>query len=134
MQLDIERVRAINQEIEAIGPFDTNSIGALIEAGVRLAGWLPWTGEQMALAKKQVNDKRAQAYNTHIFNQSARGLQVFPSIARDYVNAKCSEEQFNYDLCERCNRSLVHVLDLLRSVLSTLKEEMKLAQSGTFQQ
>lgn len=133
MQLDIERVRAINQEIEAMGPFDTNSIDALIQTGIRFAAWLAWTGEQMALADMLRNDAIVAAYQKHVFNQAARGLKVTPMIAKEYVKASCSKEQFNFDLCERCNRSLVHVLDLLRSILSALKEEMKLAQSGTFQ-
>jgi len=128
MELDMNKVLAIHTEIEGLGPMDTNSTEALITIGTRLAGYLPYTGQQMALAKKIMNDKRAMIYDTLI----GKGSFLSPSNMKDYVNSKTSDDQFNYDICERCNRSIVHVLDYLRSVLSTLKEEMKIAQQSQF--
>jgi hypothetical protein len=49
-----------------------------------------------------------------------------PSLAKDYISAKCEQEQYDYDLCERCSRTIVHTIEAIRSVLSALKEELKI--------
>lgn len=133
-QLEMSRVMAIHTEVEQLRAEGIQSADAVIEIGVRLAAYLPYTGQQMALAKKVMNQKRKEAYDQLIFTQRSLNQPVYPSTMKDYVNAQCCEEQYNFDLCERANRSIVHALDFLRSVLSTLKEEMKLSQYQNFQQ
>jgi hypothetical protein len=128
MELDMNRILAINTEIESLGPMETNSTDALIEIGTRLAGYLPYTGQQMAMAKKIMLDKRAVTYEVLMSKTSI----LSASNMKDYIASKTSDDQYNYDVCERCNRSIVHVLDYLRSVLSTLKEEMKISQYNNF--
>ena len=128
----MSRVMAIHTEVEALRAEQVHSADMVIEIGVRLAAYLPYTGQQMALARKLMNQKRKEAYDQLIFTQRSLGQPVYPSTMKDYVNAQCAEEQFNYDLCERANRSIVHTLDFLRSVLSTLREEMKISQYQNF--
>lgn len=132
-QLEMSKVMAIHTEVEQLQAEGIQSADAVIEIGVRLAAYLPYTGQQMALAKKVMNQKRKEAYDQLIFTQRSLNQPVYPSTMKDYVNAQCCEEQYNYDLCERANRSIVHTLDFLRSVLSTLKEEMKISQYQNFQ-
>lgn len=132
MELKITTVQAILSEIESLGPDHSQSTSSIIEVGMRFSGWVSFTGQQMAIAKRALNDKKTQMYNQFVFNHTARGITITPTMAKDYVSGKCAEEQYNYDLCERCNRSLVHVLDFLRSALSTLKQEMIISQQSQF--
>lgn len=132
MDLDISKVEAIQNEVESIQPADTQSPDILIELGTRLVGYLSFTGQQMAVSKKIMLRKRASMYDRFVFNNTARGLTITPTMAKDYVNSRCADEQFDYDLCERANRTIVHTLDFLRSALSALKEEMKASTYGNF--
>jgi|AraplaDrversion2_2_1032049.scaffolds.fasta_scaffold18364_2 hypothetical protein len=131
-QLEMSRVMAIHTEVEGLNADRIQSSEVVIEIGLRLAAYLPYTGQQMALAKKIMNQKRKEAYDQLVFTQRSLNQPVYPSTMKDYVNAQCCEEMYNYDLCERANRSIVHALDFLRSVLSTLKEEMKISQYQNF--
>lgn len=87
---------------------------------------MAFVNEQMAEAKKALNRKKATAYESLAASSVANQQYFAPSMAKDYIAAKCEKEQFEYDLCERCSRTLVHTIEAIRSILSALKEEMKI--------
>lgn len=88
---------------------------------------LPFVNEQMAEAKSVLNKKKITAYESLAASSIANQEYFAPSLAKDYISAKCEKEQFEYDLCERCSRTLTHTIDAVRTIISSLKEEMKIA-------
>jgi hypothetical protein len=127
--LQIDRVRNCLEWMElAAGDYNASqSINWYIDQLGMLCKSLPFVNEQMAEAKSMLNKKKITAYETLVVSSIANEQYFAPSLAKDYISAKCEIEQLNYDLCERCSRSLVHTIEAIRSILSALKEEMKIA-------
>lgn len=92
---------------------------------------MAFVNEQMAEAKKVLNKKKIVAYESLAASSIANNNYFAPSLAKDYISAKCLNEQYDYDLCERCSRTLVHTIEAIRSILSALKEEMKIQSYGS---
>lgn len=86
-----------------------------------ISGKLPQINEMMALKKRALNDARAKAYQNFHFSSLAQKKTVSPALAKDYIHSKCSQEQLEYDLYERCSRTIVHLIDGLRTSISALK-------------
>ncbi len=125
-QLQIPRVeKAIDFLINsAEGYTHSQSINWLIDQVGLLCQSLAFVNEQQAIAKEQLNQVKVKAYEKMV---RLYGDQKYfsPSLAKDYVNSVCGEAQYNYDICERCTRTIVHTLDTLRTCISALKEEFK---------
>lgn len=125
-QFKIDRVKACEQWLcdgEAFTHSD--SIDFLIDKLGELSVSLAFINSQMALAKKVLNDKKVTAYNSLIGSSVANETYFAPSLAKDYIAARCSEEAYNFDLCERVSRSIVHTIDSVRTAVSALKEQSK---------
>src|SRR5690348_1727608 len=58
---------------------------------------LAFVNGQMALAKKILNERKVKAYETLVASSAANEQYFAPSLAKDYIAAKCSVEQYNYD-------------------------------------
>jgi hypothetical protein len=97
---------------------DSQSITYLIDHLCNLSVALAYVNQKMAEAKRDLNVKKVEAYNSVDLNLS-------PSVLKDYIGAACSEQQYNYDICERASRTIVHVMDAVRTAVSALKEESK---------
>lgn len=82
---------------------------------------------QMAEAKRLLNKKKITAYESLAASSVANEQYFAPSLAKDYIGAKLLDEQYEYDLCERCSRTITHTIDAIRTIISSLKEEMKIA-------
>lgn len=104
----------------------SQSINYLIDKLGELTVSLAFVNNQMALSKKALNEKKVSAYNNLIASSVANETYFAPSLAKDYIGGKCSQEQYNYDLCERCSRSIVHTIDSIRTAISALKEDAKM--------
>jgi hypothetical protein len=102
---------------------EVQSIDVLIDKSNQLCGVLPWINQQMATAKKELNEAKVKAYHKLKTSSEANKEYYAPSLAKDYVNAQCSNENFAFDLAERCSRCIVHILDTLRTNISALKTE-----------
>lgn len=125
-ELQIERINSCNQWLEELSAdIQVQSIAYYIESLNMLCKALPFINSQMALAKKILNDKKVAAYHTLLTSSAANEQWFSASQGKDYVNARLAQEQYHYDLIERCSRSIVHVIDATRSILSALKEESK---------
>lgn len=79
----------------------------------------------MAVAKQVLSDRKSKSYNDLICSEIANATYFAPSLAKDYIVAKCSKEQYEYDICERTSRTIVHTIEALRTAISAAKEEMK---------
>jgi hypothetical protein len=75
----------------------------------------------MAVAKRALNKKKVEAYNNLVTGENSEFFS--PSLAKDYINAKLDQEQYEYDMCERCSRTVLHTIEALRTCISALKIE-----------
>lgn len=116
---------AIQSHIESANYSSFNgSTQMIFEEIVALVGWKSFAGSMMVEAKKDLNTQKAKSYETLIFSQRAIGMALPPSVAKDYIYSKCGDLQAEYDLAERVSANLGYYIDVLRTILSTLKQEM----------
>lgn len=124
--LDINKVESglqwLQDEFENTG--EIQSVDILIQKLDAINSCIAWSGEQMAIAKKNWNIKKVSAYHSLIASQAANESYYSISLAKDYVSARCHQEQYEFDLCERFTRSLVHISDNVRTSISALKQQM----------
>ena len=127
-QLQIKRVQDCMEWLQATAEDYTNgkSIPWYIDQLGMLCKAMAFVNEQMAEAKRILNKKKVTAYETLVTSSIANATYFAPSLAKDYISSKCEKEQYDYDLCERCSRTIVHTIEAIRSILSALKEEMKI--------
>jgi hypothetical protein len=129
-QLDIKKVEAgftwLQNEFESTG--EIQSVDILIQKLDQINSALSWAGEMMAIAKKNWNLKKVSAYHTLLASETANEKYFAPSLGKDYIAARCQQEQYEFDLCERFTRSLVHIGENLRTCISALKEMAKMNQ------
>jgi len=127
MDLQIDRVIKCHDWLQTISEKYTaqQSISWYIDILGLLCNSHAFVNEQKAIAKMFLNQKKAKVYETLALSSVANGQYYSPSLAKDYVAARCDKEQFEFDLCDRCGSTLVHTIEAIRSILSALKEEMK---------
>jgi hypothetical protein len=121
--LDIKRVEEglewLQKEFESTG--EIQSVDILIQKLDAINSCISWAGEQMAVAKRNWNLKKVNAYHALIISQAANESYYSASLAKEYVNARCHQEQYEYDLCERFTRALVHISSNVITSISALK-------------
>lgn len=129
-ELQIKRVEdcMVWLESAAEGYTATQSIAWLIDQVGVLCQSMAFVNNQMAVAKKLLNKAKVRAYNTLITSSEANREYYSASLAKDYISAKIEQEQYDYDVCERCSRTLLHTIEALRTCISALKEEAKTTQ------
>lgn len=125
-QLQIQRVEDCMNWLQEGETFThSQSISFLIDKLGELSVSLAFVNNQMAVSKRILNNKKVDAYLTLVGSSVANEQYFAPSLAKDYISAQCSTEAYNYDLCERCSRTLVHTIDAVRTAISALKEDLK---------
>jgi hypothetical protein len=124
-QLQISRVEDCMEWLEkaAEGYTATQSIAWLIDQMGELCKSLAFVNNQMAVAKKLLNKKKTSVYNNLVCSSIANEQYFSPMLAKDYVSAKIEQEQYDYDITERCSRTLLHTIEALRTCISALKIE-----------
>ncbi len=127
--LQPERVESaliwLQSEFDSTEEFKEQNTQSLIERMNMLCNALPFINSQMALAKKKLNEAKVKAYHKLITSQQANEFYFSASQGKDYVNSLVSEEQYIYDNAERCSRTIIHLIDALRTCISALKEETR---------
>lgn len=126
-KLQIDRVESCAEWLETSAEDYTasQSIGWLIDQMGMLCKSMAFVNTQMAVAKELLLQKRSKAYNDLICSEVANAAYFAPSLAKDYIASKCSKEQYEYDVCERTSRTLVHTIEALRTCISAAKEELR---------
>jgi hypothetical protein len=123
-ELQIDRVEdCLNWLQEGETFTHSQSVNFLIDKLGELTVSMAFVNNQMAVAKRILNQKKVAAYNNLIASSVANETYFAPSLAKDYISAKISQEQYDYDVCERCSRSIVHTIDSIRTAISALKLE-----------
>lgn len=126
--LQIKRVEDCMEWLEASADKYTSSqsVGWLIDQLGELCKVMPFVNNQMAIAKYVLNDRKVKAYNSLVVSSIANENYFAPSLAKDYISSKVRDDQYNYDICERASRTIVHTVEALRTAISALKEEVKM--------
>ena len=113
-------LESINHELQIVEPAVMQTIAACSEYGTKLAGWIAFTGEAKAKAKKDLLLKKKLTIDKLL----TENLRLNPAMFKEYVTASVSEEEYIFELADRTNAAATHQLDLVRSILSALKTEM----------
>jgi hypothetical protein len=131
-ELQIKRVEDCLEWLEsaADGYTASQSIAWLIDQVGLLCKSLAFVNNQMAVAKKVLNKAKVRAYNTLVTSSEANREYYSASLAKDYISAKIEQEQYDYDICERCSRTLLHTIEALRTCIAALREEIKTMHYG----
>lgn len=91
-----------------------------IERLQTLGVYIARSGVLLAEAKKQLHFKQAEFYESH-----AEWLSKFsPSQVKEYMKARCYDEQYYVDWLDRINATCVHQSEGLRTLISYAKMEM----------
>lgn len=126
-ELQIKKVEDTMELLESAADSYTayQSIPWLIDQVGILCKYLAFINNQMAVAKKAMNKKKTQVYNNLLCSSIANNEFFSPSVIKDYVSSRIEQEQYDYDITERCSRTLLHTIEALRTCISALKEEAK---------
>lgn len=128
-ELQISRVEDCAEwlEMEAENYTASQSIGWLIDQMGTLCKSMAFVNTQMAISKQVLLDRKTKAYNDLICSAVANETYFAPSLAKDYIASKCSQEQYDYDICERTSRTITHQIEALRTCIAAAREELKIS-------
>ena len=108
---------------EFMGITPSDNIEEIVERGNALIVYINRTGKMLADAKYHLNKMRKDEI-----------MEVIQQIIPEKLSAKAQnalvdsiarEQQYLVDWCERLNRTAVHQLDWMRSLISKAKSEMQ---------
>lgn len=118
-------VQDIDKQLINMDASSVQSIPLLMEMGTRIAGWIAFTGQAQAEAKRMLLLAKKQAYHDAMKQLKEQGKEVAPSLVKDFVSTMCADQEAHYILCDRVNAACTHTLVFINVCLSVLKEEMK---------
>lgn len=92
----------------------------IVERGNDLTVYLAQTSKLLADAKYHLNTSKKASIILHAKKK------LSPTIFKELINSSTERETYFVNWIERLNRACTHELDWLRSVLSKMKEEMRM--------
>lgn len=107
-----------------------NDISVMLQAGSILVTYLASTAAMVAEAGKYYSQAKVRAYNTLALSSKANDKYFSPSLAKDYIAAKCCDEGYVYEFATRMNAAVTHSLDMLRTAISAEKQLLSNLQYG----
>ena len=127
--MNLEPIKTISDCLQNI---DVRSLAvspqALYELSMQCAAWKAFTGEQMSVAKGDWMRAKKKAYETFFLSNEAnrsRFEKYGVMAVKDYISGCCGEYESDYEFIERTNNACGYMEDAVRTVISSLKEEMK---------
>ena len=121
MLLNIQTLDELEKDITDIDSFlnitcseDPNEC---VERGLDLMAYLARTSKMLADAKYH----KDEAVKTSILKELQ--LDISASILKQLVEATCKRENYLVNWIDRCNSTVVHQMDFLRTVISKAKNE-----------
>lgn len=115
-------------EIQSFSPENVQDADLLNQHLIRLTNIMARANTLMAEWNKKFREEKKQAYCNYELSMKAQGKKIIPSLAKDYIDSKCSETGYVFDLAERCSRLCSHTIDAIRTVVSSLKSEREFAK------
>jgi hypothetical protein len=125
---NFKEVQIVNEKLQAIdSAFLAASPQLCYETAIWCATQRAFTGEQMAIAKKDWHDAKKKAYQNFALSNEANNTRVEKygvMVVKDYIASTCGDFEARYEYIERTNNALGSMEDVLRSVISAIKQEM----------
>lgn len=94
---------------------------AVSERAATLESYMALSGKLLADAKYHFN----QALSSEFIGAVKQVSTVAPSVQKKYIDSLCKDYQYLVDWCGRINAACTHQIDMCRSTLSTIREEMR---------
>jgi hypothetical protein len=127
-QLNFKEVQIVNEKLQVVEPeVLSNAPQLCYQTAIWCATMRAYTGEQMAIAKKEWQDAKKKAYESFVVSNEANQTRVEKygvMVVKDYIASKCGDYESRYEYIERTNNALGSMEDVLRSIISALKQEM----------
>ena len=108
---------------EYMGITPSDDINEIVERGNDLIVYINRTGKMLADAKYHLNKMRKDEIMEVI--QQIIPEKLSAKVQNALVDSIAREQQYLVDWCERLNRTAVHQLDWMRSLISKAKSEMQ---------
>ena len=99
---------------------DGNALHAYL---IELTNYMARANYIMAEYQRKFRVAKVQAYANLIASQQSSQKYFSATQGKDYVDAQCNEIGYIYDLSERLSRLCTHVIDAVRTIISSLKSE-----------
>ena len=115
-----EEATQIQSDLDVTQSEDANEAQ---ERGNMLAAYISRTGKMLADAKYHLNTVRKSDIMRIIGEIIPEKLSA--KVQNTLVDTSALEQQYLVDWCERLNRTAVHQLDWMRSLISKAKSEMQ---------
>lgn len=126
---NFKEVQITNEKLQAIDPaWMASSPHECYQTAIWCATQRAFTGEQMAIAKKEWQDAKKKAYEVFVLSNEANQSKVDKfgvMVVKDYIASKCGDFEASYEYIERTNAALDSMIRTLATVISSLKEENK---------
>jgi len=103
-----------------------NDVNALAERSTFLAVYHARTGQMLADAKFLQRKKKADDISSMLFRLTKKA-DLSKTVQNALVGTYVREESYAVEWCDRLNSCCCHQLDLIRTLISKEKEEMKFA-------
>lgn len=119
-------INELTEYLKTIETFDKDSAQdgqALYSYLVDLTNKLARSNFIMAEYKMKVRKQRLEDYHALAKSGHAKQKYYAVSLAKDYVEAQGAEVAYVFDLAERTSRCIVHSIDAIRTIVSSLKSE-----------
>lgn len=125
---DLKAVQAVNEKLQALDPqFLAASPQLCYEIAIWCCTQRSYIAEQCAIAKKNWMDRKRQAYLTLLASSEANKVNVEKfgvNVIKDYIGSTCGDLEARHELAERTFSALGSMEDVLRSVISAIKQEL----------
>lgn len=125
-----EIIKELQVYLYTIETFDKDSAQdgtALHSYMIELTNFMARANYLMAEYGKIFREEKKEAYRQLTASVIKDQKYYAPSLAKDFIDAQCSESGYVYDLAERLSRTCVHTLDAVRTIISSLKSERAMA-------
>lgn len=99
-----------------------NSIPLMTQTGSTLVTYLASTAAMVAEAGKYYSQAKTRAYQTLAMSSAANAKYYSPSLAKDYISSRCSDEGYIYEFAQRMNAAVTHAADMIRTFISAEKQ------------
>ena len=122
-----EETQKIQDYLEITCSSHPNEIlGRIADISVYLAR----TSQMLADAKKEVSVIRKSVIAKEVIALLTNNIALSATAQKAIIDGIAIEEQYLVDWLERINRTCVHQLDALRSMLSFEKEQLRITKTG----
>jgi len=122
-----EESQRIQDYLEITCSSDPNEIvGRISDLSVYMAR----TSQMLADAKKIVSELKRSGVAKQVIGMLGRGIPLSATTQKAIIDGLAVDEQYMVDWLERLNRTCVHQIDALRSVLSYEKEQLRITKTG----